>query len=177
MACLCVLRGIGYAVGLGMMVGSPFQTARDLAEDLKLIETFQPDMCGIGPFIPHRDTPFRDQPAGTLEETLYLLSLIRLLCPDVLLPATTALGTIDPRGREKGVAAGANVVMPNLSPGRVRHQYELYDNKICMDDEPVMCRNCLDLRMRTVGCRIVVDRGDRRRADSAERKQTETEPE
>lgn len=163
MHCLYELREIGYDVGAGMMVGSPYQTDRELAEDLYFIQDFRPEMCGIGPFIPHRDTPFRDQPAGTLEMTLFLLSVIRLIEPEVLLPATTALGTIDPRGREKGVLAGANVVMPNLSPVRVRHQYELYDNKICMDDEAGQCGACIELRMRTVGSRIAVDRGDIRR--------------
>ncbi|MDD5922105.1 MAG: [FeFe] hydrogenase H-cluster radical SAM maturase HydE [Eubacteriales bacterium] len=163
MHCLYELREIGYDVGAGMMVGSPYQTERELAEDLYFIQDFRPEMCGIGPFIPHRDTPFRDQPAGTLEMTLFLLSVIRLIEPEVLLPATTALGTIDPRGREKGVLAGANVIMPNLSPVRVRHQYELYDNKICMDDEAGQCGACIELRMRTVGSRIAVDRGDIRR--------------
>ena len=160
MRCLTDLRDIGYQVGCGFMVGSPFQTEETLAGDLKFIETFKPDMCGIGPFIPHHDTPFRDQPAGTLELTLYLLSVIRLIHPPVLLPATTALGTIHPRGRELGIQAGANVVMPNLSPTEVRRQYELYDNKICTGDESAQCRHCLDLRMEGIGYRLVVDRGD-----------------
>ena len=160
MQCLHDLREIGFQVGAGMMVGSPFQTTRHLATDLKFIEQFKPDMCGIGPFIPHHDTPFRDEPAGTLELTLYLLSVIRLIHPPVLLPATTALGTIDPMGREKGMQAGANVVMPNLSPVSVRKQYELYDNKICTGDESAVCRNCLALRMAKVGYEVVVDRGD-----------------
>ncbi len=163
MNCLQELRDIGYDVGAGMMVGSPYQTSEDLAEDLLFIGDFKPEMCGIGPFIPHRDTPFRDQKAGTLEQTLYLLSIIRLIHPHVLLPSTTALGTIDPLGREKGVLAGANVVMPNLSPGKTRRQYELYDNKICMDDDAVQCRSCMDLRMKSIGYRLVVDRGDYRK--------------
>ena len=120
MRCLRDLKEIGYQVGCGFMVGSPFQTPEILAEDLKFIETFRPAMCGIGPFIPHRNTPFRDEKAGTLELTLFLLSVIRLILPEVLLPATTALGTIHPLGREKGIQAGANVVMPNLSPVGVR---------------------------------------------------------
>ena len=168
MNCLQELREIGYAVGAGFMVGSPFQTSRELAEDLKFIETFRPEMCGIGPFIPHRDTPFRDEPAGTLELTCFLLSVIRLAWPSVLLPATTALGTIDPRGREKGVLSGANVVMPNLSPTEVRRNYELYNDKICMGDESAQCRSCLDMRMRTVGRRVVTDRGDLRRTPREE---------
>lgn len=166
MRCLRDLREIGYQVGCGFMVGSPFQTPETLAKDLKFIETFRPEMCGIGPFIPHHGTPFRDAPAGTLKETLLLLSVIRLIHPRVLLPATTALGTIHPRGREMGILAGANVVMPNLSPVGVRKQYELYDNKICTGDESAQCRNCLDQRMRSIGYRLVVDRGDYRAAQS-----------
>lgn len=163
MRCLYDLRDIGYQVGAGFMVGSPFQTTADIARDLAFTQEFKPDMCGIGPFIPHRDTPFRDCPAGTLELTLYLLSIIRLIHPPVLLPATTALGTIDPKGREKGMLAGANVVMPNLSPVAVRKNYELYDNKICMGEESALCRGCLARRMQTVGFEVVVDRGDIKR--------------
>ena len=158
--CLYDLREIGWQVGCGFMVGSPYQTERELAHDLKFIETFRPDMCGIGPFIPHKNTPFRDFPAGTLELTCYLLSIIRLIYPSVLLPATTALGTIHPLGRERGIQAGANVVMPNLSPVSVRKQYELYDGKICTGEESAQCRGCLERRMEAVGYRIVTDRGD-----------------
>ncbi len=160
MRCLRDLREIGYQVGCGFMVGSPFQTPEALAKDLAFIEAFKPDMCGIGPFIPHRDTPFAGRPAGTLALTLRLLSIIRLIHPPVLLPATTALGTIHPRGREMGILAGANVVMPNLSPVEVRKQYELYDNKICTGEESAQCRRCLEARMKTIGYRVVVDRGD-----------------
>lgn len=160
MECLYDLRQIGYQVGAGMMVGSPFQTTMDLARDLAFIQEFKPDMCGIGPFIPHHDTPFAHEPAGSLELTLYLLSIIRLIHPKVLLPATTALGTIDPLGREKGMEAGANVVMPNLSPVDVRKQYALYDNKICTGDESAVCRGCLARRMAKIGYELVVDRGD-----------------
>ena len=160
MQCLKELREIGYQVGCGFMVGSPGQTAEHLAKDLKFIEEFKPDMCGIGPFIPHKDTPFRDKPAGTLELTCYLLSIIRLIHPPVLLPATTALGTIHPLGREMGIQAGANVVMPNLSPVTVRDKYMLYDNKICTGEESAQCRGCLDSRMRSIGYRLVTDRGD-----------------
>lgn len=130
MRCLRGLKELGYQVGCGFMVGSPGQTSETLAEDLKFIEDFKPDMCGVGPFVPHKDTPFRDHPAGTLEQTCYLLSIIRLIHPPVLLPATTALGTIHPEGRELGILAGANVVMPNLSPENVRGKYELYNNKL-----------------------------------------------
>lgn len=163
MRCLQDLKEIGYQVGCGFMVGSPWQTPETLAKDLKFIEEFSPDMCGIGPFIPHRDTPFKEQNAGTLEETLWLLSIIRLIHPHILLPSTTALGTIHPLGREKGILAGANVVMPNLSPVSVRKKYELYDNKICTGDEAAECRNCLSGRMRSIGYQIVTDRGDVRR--------------
>ena len=160
MRCLRDLRELGYQVGCGFMVGSPFQTNAHLAEDLKFIEEFQPEMCGIGPFIPHEKTIFRDHPAGTVELTCFLLSVIRLICPNVLLPATTALGTIDPMGREKGILAGANVVMPNLSPTSVRKQYQLYDGKICTGDESAQCVNCMAARMESIGYRLVVDRGD-----------------
>ena len=168
MRCLRNLRKIGYQVGCGFMVGSPFQTAAHLAKDLAFIQAFKPDMCGIGPFIPHHDTPFADRPAGTLELTLFLLSVIRLIHPPVLLPATTALGTIDPTGREKGIQAGANVVMPNLSPVGVRKQYELYDNKICTGEESAQCRGCLERRMEGIGYRLVIDRGDIRKERQGE---------
>ena len=160
MQCLQDLRDLGYQVGCGFMVGSPYQTDRHLAEDLQFIEAFQPEMTGIGPFIPHEKTPFRDRPAGTLELTCFLLSVIRILCPTTLLPATTALGTIDPLGREKGILAGANVVMPNLSPLSVRKKYMLYDGKICTGDESAQCLSCMAARMNSVGYRLVVDRGD-----------------
>ena len=160
MRCLYDLRDLGYQVGCGFMVGSPYQTYAHIAEDLKFIEGFQPEMCGIGPFIPHEKTPFKDHPAGTLELTCFLLSVIRLIVPRVLLPATTALGTIDPLGREKGILAGANVVMPNLSPTSVREKYKLYDGKICTGDESAQCVSCMAMRMESVGYRLVVDRGD-----------------
>ena len=160
MNCLRDLKAIGFQVGCGFMVGSPFQTARTLAKDLKFVEEFQPAMCGIGPFIPHHATPFGGEPAGTVEQTCFLLSLLRLIRPNLLLPATTALGTVDPRGREKGVLAGANVVMPNLSPVSVRKKYELYNNKICTGEESAQCRDCLNARMRSIGFEIVTDRGD-----------------
>ena len=160
MRCLRDLREIGYQTGCGFMVGSPGQTSAELARDLKFIEEFRPDMCGIGPFIPHKDTPFHDRPAGTLSMTCYLLSIIRLIYPPVLLPATTALGTIHPQGRELGIKAGANVVMPNLSPVAVRGKYTLYDNKICTGEESAECRGCLENRMRSIGYELVTDRGD-----------------
>ena len=163
MQCLYDLREIGYQVGCGFMVGSPYQSVRELACDLKFIEEFRPDMCGIGPFIPHHDTEFAGESPGTAELTCYLLSVIRLIYPPVLLPATTALGTIHPRGREEGILSGANVVMPNLSPVGVRRDYELYDNKICTGDESAQCRSCLGERMKSIGYELVTDRGDIRR--------------
>lgn len=162
MRCLHDLRKIGYAVGVGFMVGAPGQTNKDLAQDLAFIEEFEPEMCGIGPFVPHHATPFANAAAGTVELTCFLLSIIRLIRPNILLPATTALGTIDPRGRELGILAGANVVMPNLSPMGVRADYELYDDKICTGEEAAECLDSLKARMLSVGYRIVVDRGDPR---------------
>ena len=162
MRCLADLRDIGYAVGAGFMVSSPYQTAANLATDLKFIEEFHPEMCGIGPFVPHHATIFATYPRGTVDLTCFLLSLMRLIQPNLLIPATTALGTIDPAGREKGILAGANVVMPNLSPVDVRSKYELYDNKICTGEEAAECRGCLGARMLSIGYQIVVDRGDPR---------------
>lgn len=158
--CLQDLKEIGYQVGCGLMVGSPDQTMDHLIDDLLFLKAFDPQMVGIGPFIPHHATPFAHYPAGSLQLTLFLLGLIRLMLPNVLLPATTALGTIDPRGREKGILAGANVVMPNLSPTDVRSKYLLYDNKICTGDEAAECRACLERRIETTGCQLVVSRGD-----------------
>ena len=160
MECLKNLKTLGYQVGAGFMVGSPNQTEECLAEDLLFLKELAPQMVGIGPFIPHHDTAFAKEPAGSVELTLYLLSVIRILLPKVLLPATTALGTMDPRGREKGLAVGANVVMPNLSPVKNRKQYELYDNKICTGEEAAECRGCLSRRVESVGLHLVSDRGD-----------------
>ena len=158
--CLQDLKEIGYQVGCGFMVGSPYQTVHTLYEDLMFIKELEPHMVGIGPFIPQKDTPFAMKKAGTLEMTLRLLSIIRLMNPHVLLPATTALGTIHPLGRELGIKAGANVVMPNLSPVDVREKYKLYDNKICTGDEAAECRQCMSRRMESIGYRVVVSRGD-----------------
>ena len=154
------LKEVGFQTGAGFMVGSPFQTCEDLANDLLFIKELKPQMCGIGPFVPHHDTVFADKPAGSLRMTLILLSIIRLMNPRILLPATTALGTIDPRGRELGVLHGANVVMPNLSPKEHRADYSLYDNKICTGDEAAECIRCLSRRMNSIGYQIVTDRGD-----------------
>jgi len=160
MECLHNLKEIGYQTGCGFMVGSPFQTAHHLAQDLLYIHELQPQMVGIGPFIPHHDTPFAKKPAGTVEDTLFYLAIIRLMLPKVLLPATTALGTIDPNGREKGVHAGANVIMPNLSPLSVRKKYMLYDNKISTGEEAAESVALLKKRMEAIGCQVIIGRGD-----------------
>lgn len=158
--CLYTLKEIGYQVGCGIMVGSPYQTIDNLVEDLAFMKTFNPHMVGIGPFIPQKDTPFGEMEPGSLEMTLFLLAIIRLMLPKVLLPATTALGTIHSRGRELGILAGGNVVMPNLSPVKVRKKYALYDNKICTGEEAAECRGCLGNRMESIGYKLVVSRGD-----------------
>lgn len=160
MKCLRDLKEIGYQTGCGFMVGSPGQTSRHIAKDLKFIENFSPEMCGIGPFIPHRDTPFAHEKAGSAELTCFLLSVIRLIKPNILLPATTALGTVENDGREKGLLAGANVVMPNLSPVSVRKKYELYNNKICTGEESARCIKCLETRIKSTGFELSCERGD-----------------
>lgn len=161
--CLFDLKDIGYQVGSGFMVGSPYQTPQNLLSDLRFLQQLEPDMIGIGPYITHEHTPFRDKPSGSLEQTLRLLSILRLLFPYGLLPATTALGTIAPNGRELGLKAGGNVVMPNLSPVAVRKKYELYANKICTGEEAAQCRGCLEARVRLAGYNIVTAVGDVRR--------------
>ncbi len=158
--CLQDLRFLGYQTGTGFMVGSPFQSVETLAEDLEFIQSFHPEMVGIGPFIPHHDTRFAGEPPGSLELTLYLLSLLRLMLPGVLLPATTALGSIHPEGRELGVLAGANVIMPNLSPPDVRGKYLLYDNKLNTGAEAAEGLAELRRRMAAIDCEIAVSRGD-----------------
>lgn len=160
MECLKTLKEIGFQTGCGFMVGSPFQTNEDIARDLKFIEEFSPEMCGIGPFIPHKDTDFRDYEAGSVDLTCYLLSVIRLIKPNILLPATTALGSLDPFGREKGIKAGANVIMPNLSPQSVRKKYQIYDNKLSDGTESAQSKANIDERMERIGYRTVAERGD-----------------
>ena len=159
---LFVLKQTGFQTGAGFMVGSPYQTAENLADDLLFLKKLQPQMCGIGPFIPHKDTEFRDFSQGSLELTLTLLAVIRLMHPRILLPATTALGTIHPQGRELGILHGANVVMPNLSPLEHRKDYAIYDNKICTGDEAAECIRCLSVRVQRIGYKIVTERGDYR---------------
>lgn len=160
MRCLRDLKEIGFQTGCGFMVGSPYQTYADIARDLKFIEEFQPEMCGIGPFIPHKATEFADFAAGTPELTCYLLSIVRLICPRVLLPATTALGSIEEGGRERGILSGANVVMPNLSPTDVRQKYELYNNKLFTSAESAQAKRELQERVRAIGYEVVDTRGD-----------------
>lgn len=158
--CLWNLKEIGYQTGSGFMVGSPGQKAEHLAEDMLFLQELRPQMVGIGPFLPHKDTPFREEAAGSLELTLYLLGLVRLLLPKVLLPATTALSTLHPDGRRRGILSGANVLMPNLSPAENRLKYNLYDNKRCMDSEAAEGLLQLKEEMKEIGYEIVTERGD-----------------
>ena len=161
--CLKTLKKLGYQVGSGFMVGSPFQTTENIIEDIRFLQELSPDMIGIGPYITHHNTPFKNQKNGSLKLTLKLLSILRLMFPYVLLPATTALGTISPNGRELGLKAGANVVMPNLSPKSVRKKYEIYENKICTGEESAQCRRCLEKRIESVGYKITIAKGDVKR--------------
>ncbi len=158
--CLYDLKAIGYQTGAGFMVGPPGQTVEHLANDLIFLRELQPHMVGIGPFIPASNTPFAHEPAGTVEDTLIMVALTRLTLPNALIPATTALGSLDHKGREKGLKAGANVVMPNLTPTINRKDYSLYDGKICTGDEAAECRVCIEGRIRSVGFDIDLSRGD-----------------
>lgn len=158
--CLKDLKSLGYQTGAGFMVGSPGQTFETLADDLVFLQELQPEMAGIGPFIPHHDTIFAKESAGSVDFTLFLLSVVRIILPKVLLPATTALGTMDENGREKGIMHGANVVMPNLSPLKNRKQYELYDNKISTGEESAEGLKNLEKRVESIGCHIIYSRGD-----------------
>ncbi|KNZ42842.1 [FeFe] hydrogenase H-cluster radical SAM maturase HydE [Acetobacterium bakii] len=160
MTCLQNLKDIGFQVGTGFMVGSPHQTVENILADLVFIKALNPQMVGIGPFIPHQNTPFKNATPGSMEQTLQLISILRLMLPKALIPSTTALGTIDTQGRELGILAGANVVMPNLSPIEVRKDYSLYDNKICTGEEAAECRVCLDNRIASIGYQILNHRGD-----------------
>jgi len=159
-ACISALKDLGYQVGAGFMVGLPGQTPADLAEDLRYLEGLHPDMIGIGPFIPHSETPLGVEKGGTIEDTLVMVALARLLIPESLIPATTALGTLHPQGRELALKAGANVVMPIITPTSVRKQYSLYENKICGDDHPEDCRYCIERRIQAAGFDVDLGRGD-----------------
>ena len=154
------LREIGFQTGCGIMVGSPYQTLEHIYQDLKYMKQFQPHMVGIGPFLPHCDTPFKDQEKGSFHLTLMLLSILRLILPGVLLPSTTALSTIHPKGRELGILAGGNVIMPNLSPLSQRKKYMLYNDKACMDDEAAQAIEKLKIQMQQIGYQIVIEKGD-----------------
>ncbi len=165
--CLFDLKEIGYQVGSGFMVGSPYQTTDCLIDDLRFLQALRPEMIGIGPYLPHKATPFAAFPPGSLALTLRLISLLRLLFPYALIPATTALGTLHPQGRELGLKAGANVVMPNLSPVRVRRLYELYENKICTGEEAAQCRGCLARRVAAAGYRVVTAVGNAKKETNA----------
>lgn len=165
--CLFELKELGYQTGAGFMVGSPYQNNENIAEDLLFIKELNPQMVGIGPFIPHKDTPFAGFSQGNLKLTLLILSIIRLMLKNVLLPATTALGTICKNGRELGILAGANVVMPNLSPVSVRKKYSLYDNKICTGEEAAENLVLLEKRFNKIGYTLSSDRGDYIEEDSS----------
>lgn len=159
--CLFNLKEIGYQVGSGFMVGSPYQTMENIIADLRFLQELEPDMVGIGPYVNHKETPFKDFKSGSVELTLRLISILRLMFPKLLIPSTTALGTLHPEGRELGLKAGANVVMPNLSPKGTRKLYQIYENKLSSDEEAAESRNALEKRVKAAGYEIVTDRGDR----------------
>ena len=160
MRCLKELKEIGYQTGCGMMVGTPHQTPKGLASDMLFLSEFRPEMVGIGPFLPHKDTPFREEPHGSVRTTLFALALSRILLPQALLPSTTALGTVEADGRQRGVLSGCNVIMPNLSPLKVREKYMLYDNKIGTDLTAAQSIASLRKQMEEIGYEVVIGRGD-----------------
>lgn len=166
--CLRNLKDIGFQTGAGMMIGSPYQTVESLAKDMMFIADLNPQMVGMGPFLPHKDTPFAEFEKGSLKLTLFCLSLVRIMCPDVLLPATTALGTLSSNGREQGILSGANVIMPNLSPVSVRKKYMLYDDKISTGDESAQCLEDIRKRLGSIGYEVEVSRGDHPKASIIE---------
>ena len=161
--CLWNLKEIGFQVGAGFMVGTPKQTLDNLVSDLRFLQELSPDMVGIGPFLPHSDTPFSMEDKGSMQRTLNLISIVRLMLPHALIPSTTSLATIDAKGREKGLMAGANVVMPNLSPLRVRKMYQLYDDKVCTGEESAQSIKLLKETVERIGYKIADDKGDVRR--------------
>jgi len=158
--CLDDLKSLGFQTGCGFMVGSPYQTIDNIIKDIRFIEKLGPEMVGIGPFIPHRDTPFREHSAGSVPLTLNCLATVRLMLPQVLLPATTALGSLESGGRERGILAGANVVMPNLSPSDVRRKYSLYDNKLSTGVESAEGLYGLRKTIESIGYELSLERGD-----------------
>jgi biotin synthase len=159
LACLRALRDLGYQVGSGVLVGLPGQTLQMLAEDLRFMGEFRPDMVGYGPLIPHDQTPLASSPKGSVDVTLRMMAITRLLLPQAYIVSTTALGTLDPLGREKGLQVGGNVVMPNVTPQRYRAFYEIYPDKICIDESAEKCRGCIELRVRSIGRHIATDPG------------------
>lgn len=163
MKCLHMLREIGYQVGAGCMVGSPGQTIEHLADDIEFYRDFQPDMAGMGPFIPHPDTPFTGYRTGTLEMTLKMLALTRIVTRNALLPATTAVGSIEEMGYEMALEAGADVVMPNYTPIKYREHYEIYPNKRCISEDPEQCNSCMRLRIKAIGRIVSSDAGHSRK--------------
>lgn len=158
--CLFDLKDLGFQVGSGFMVGSPYQTDEHILADIRFLQELEPDMIGIGPFVPHKDTPFGEYKSGSLELTLRLISILRLCFPEALLPSTTALGTISEGGREKGLKCGANVVMPNLSPKDARESYNLYDNKLITGAESIEGLKILEEKIKSAGYTMVMSRGD-----------------
>ena len=158
--CLYDLKEIGYQVGSGFMIGSPYQKPESLLQDIRFLQELQPAMIGVGPYITHRETPFAEMPSGDLNQSLNIIALLRMLFPKALIPATTAFGSMHPQGRELALKAGANVMMPNLSPTAVRKLYDLYENKICTGEEATQCKGCLEARVKAAGYRIAVDVGD-----------------
>lgn len=163
MRCLHVLRELGYQVGAGCMVGSPGQTIEHMADDIEFYRDFQPDMAGVGPYIPHPDTPFAEYPTGTLEMTLKVVALTRIVTRDALLPATTAIGSIEESGREMALEAGADVVMPNYTPLKYRVHYEIYPNKRCIAEDPKHCDSCMRLRIKAIGRTVSANQGHSRK--------------
>ena len=157
--CLLMIKELGYEVGSGIMVGLPGQTAESIADDLLYLKELGIDMAGIGPFIPHPDTPLADETGGTLEQALRTMAIMRLLMPDINIPATTAMESLHPQGRIMALQAGANVVMPNVTEGEYRRLYELYPGKICVNDTPAHCRSCIGLKIKSIGRTIGQGKG------------------
>jgi biotin synthase len=160
MRCIRWLRELGYQLGSGVMVGLPGQTPAMIARDVMWLHEVGAEMIGVGPFIPHPDTPLREASGGTVEQTLRLVAVLRLAFPWAHLPATTAMGTLDPRGREKALQAGANVMMPNITPVSHREAYQIYPDKICTTDDARTCASCVSGRLASIGRSIATDRGD-----------------
>lgn len=167
-ACLYTLRDLGYQLGTGVMVGLPGQTPEMLADDVIWMHALGAEMIGVGPFIPHPDTPLKGADGGTVEQTLRLVAVLRLVFPDAHLPATTAMGSLHPMGRERALQAGANVVMPNVTPGDVREKYAIYPGKICLTDDAEHCRGCITGRIRAIGRTVATDHGHVKRVKEAD---------